>query len=47
MHQICYLLIGVHASKATLVTRFAALLCDLRDFLLGTVGEVARVGIAG
>lgn len=41
------LLLRIHAREPALVNGLSAFLGDLRDFLPWTVGEVARVGVAG
>lgn len=42
-----YLLIRIHACKSASVAGFTTLLRNLRYFFLGTVGEVARIGVVG
>lgn len=42
-----YLLVRIHACESASVAGFTTLLGNLRYFFLGTVGEVAGVGVVG
>lgn len=42
---IAYLLIRIHTGESARVTGLAALLGDIRHFVVGAVGEVSGVGV--